>query len=85
MLKALMEYSNPDFLTYNTAAVAPLWESGELAMAEMWGSSMGGLLDDEGSTPQVVNNTVPANAPTVGGDPIQLPLYGGMVFLLRKI
>ena len=67
MLKALMEYSNPDFLTYNTGAVAPLWESGELAMAEMWGSSMGGLLDDEGSTPEVVNNTVPANAPTVGG------------------
>ena len=31
MLKSLMEYSNPDFLTYNTGAVVPLWESGELA------------------------------------------------------
>lgn len=70
MLKALMEYSNPDFLTYNTGVVAPLWESGELAMAEIWGSTMGQLLDDEGSTPEVVNNTVPANAPTAGGGSI---------------
>ena len=28
---------------------------------------MGSLLDDEGSTPAVISNTVPANAPTVGG------------------
>ena len=33
-------------------------ESGELAMAEIWGPSMGSLLDDEGSTPAVVSNTV---------------------------
>ena len=67
MLKALTEYSNPDFLTFNTSVVAPMWESGELAMAQMWGSSMGQLIDDEGSTAEVVSNTVPANAPTVAG------------------
>ena len=67
MLKSLMEYSNPDFLTYNTAAVAPLWESGELAMAVMWGSSVGGLKDNEGSTPEVVAATMPAGAMTVAG------------------
>lgn len=67
MLKALMEYSNPDFLTYNTGVVAPLWESGELAMAAMWGSSVGGLLDDEGSTADVVSGTAATNAMTVGG------------------
>jgi maltose-binding protein MalE len=67
MLKALMQYSNPDFLTYNTAAVVPIWEAGELAMAEVWGSSVGGLIDDEGSTPAVVKNTVPVGAPTVAG------------------
>ena len=68
MLKSLMEYSNPDFLTYNTGAVVPLWESGELAMAEIWGSSMGSLLDDEGSTPfNGEPNTVIANAFIVGG------------------
>ncbi len=67
MLKSLMEYSNPDFLTYNTGVVAPLWESGEIAMAQMWGSSMGQLMDDEGSSAEVVSNTVPAGAPTVAG------------------
>jgi len=67
MLKALMEYSNPDFLTFNTGVVAPMWESGELALAQMWGSSMGQLIDDENSTPEVIENTFPANAPTVAG------------------
>lgn len=70
MLKSLMEYSNPDFLTYNTAAVAPIWEAGNLAMAEMWGSSMGQLIDDEGSTPEIAANTIPVGAPTVAGGTI---------------
>ncbi len=67
MLKSLSEYSNPDFLTYNTATVAPIWEAGNLALAQMWGSSMGQLLDDEGSTPEVIENTVPVGAMTVAG------------------
>ncbi len=67
MLKSLTEYSNPDFLTYNTATVAPIWEAGNLALAQMWGSSMGQLLDDEGSTPEVIENTIPVGAMTVAG------------------
>ena len=70
MLKALMAYSNPDFLTYNTSTVAPIWEAGNLAMAEMWASSMGQLIDDEGSTPEVSGNTQPVGAPTVAGGSI---------------
>lgn len=65
MLKALTEYSNPDFLTYNTGVVAPIWESGNLALAQMWGSSMGQLLDSEGSTEEVVSGTLPVGAMTV--------------------
>ena len=67
MLKSLTQYSNPDFLTYNTGVVAPLWEAGNLAMAAMWGSSGGQVLDDEGSSDEVVSNTVLVAAPTVGG------------------
>ena len=67
MLKALTEYTNPDFLTYNTATVAPIWEAGNLAIAQLWGSTGGQLLDDEGSTPEVVDNTVLVAAPTVAG------------------
>ena len=67
MLKALTEYTNPDFLTYNTSTVAPIWEAGNLAIAQLWGSTGGQILDDEGSTPEVVENTVLASAPRVAG------------------
>ncbi|MEM9049653.1 MAG: extracellular solute-binding protein [Pseudomonadota bacterium] len=67
MMKALLEYSNPDFLTYNTSTVVPIWEAGELAMAQLWGSSGGTLYDDEGSTPEIVAATTPLGAMTVAG------------------
>lgn len=67
MMAALTEYSNPDFLTFDSNATAALWESGELALAVMWGSRGGPILDDEGSTPEVVAATKLVGAPTVGG------------------
>ena len=67
MLKSLMEYSNPDFLTFDSNATAALWEAGQLALATMWGSRGGPILDDEGSTPDIVSNTMLTSAPTVGG------------------
>ncbi len=67
MLKALTEYTNPDFLTYNTSTVAPIWEAGNLAIAELWGSTGGQILDDAGSTPEIVENTLLVGAPTVAG------------------
>ncbi|AHM05831.1 Various polyols ABC transporter, periplasmic substrate-binding protein [Roseibacterium elongatum DSM 19469] len=67
MLAALNEYANPDFLTFDSNATQALWESGELAMAYMWGSRGGGILDDEGAAEGVVENTMLVAAPTVGG------------------
>lgn len=67
MLKSLMEYSNPDFLTYNSATVIPIWEAGNLALYQGWGSGGGAILDDEGSTEEVTSNTVLVGAPTVAG------------------
>ncbi|MFS4580144.1 ABC transporter substrate-binding protein [Phaeobacter sp. C3_T13_0] len=67
MLKELAGYTNPDFLTYNTSTVAPIWEAGNIAMAQLWGSTGGQLLDDEGSTAEIVSATMPVAAPTVGG------------------
>lgn len=67
MLKALADYTNPDFLTYNTSTVAPIWESGNIAIAQLWGSTGGQLLDDEGSTAEIVAATMPLGAPTVAG------------------
>jgi ABC-type glycerol-3-phosphate transport system substrate-binding protein len=70
MLAALNEYANPDFLTFDSNATQALWESGELAVAYMWGSRGGGILDDENSTPEITGNTALIGAPTVGGGDI---------------
>lgn len=66
-LKALTELSNPDFLTFDSNAVQANWESGDLAIAHLWGSRGTGILDDEGSSEEVVSNTMLVSSPTVGG------------------
>jgi ABC-type glycerol-3-phosphate transport system substrate-binding protein len=66
-LKALMSYSNPDYLTFDSNSVQALWEAGEVALMLLWGSRGAGILDDEGSTPEVVGSTVLAAAPVVEG------------------
>lgn len=70
MLKDLMSYSNPDYLTYDSNATQALWDSGDLALANLWGSRGAAILDDKSASPDVVKNTVLAAAPTVGGGKI---------------
>ena len=66
MLKSLVAYSNPDFLTYDSNATQAEWEAGNLALAEMWGSRGSAVLDGEGSVDGVSTNTVLTAAPTWG-------------------
>ena len=68
MLKKLVAYSNPDFLTYDSNATQAEWEAGNLALAAMWGSRGGAVLDGEGSADGVSSNTVLTAAPTWGND-----------------
>ena len=65
MLKSLTEYSNPDYLTYDSNATAAVWEAGQAALGIMWGSRGGPILDDEGSTEEVTGSTVLTGAPTL--------------------
>ena len=69
MMKALTEYSNPDFLTFNSDATQALWEAGDLALATFWGTRASPIMDDEGSTEEVTSNTVVASAPFFAGGP----------------
>jgi len=69
-LKSLTELSNPDYLTFDSNAVQASWEAGEIAMAHLWGSRGTGLLDNEGSTEEIVSNTLLVSSPTVGGGDI---------------
>lgn len=66
MLKALVAYSNPDYLTFDSNATQAAWEAGDLALATMWGSRGGAILDDEGSTEEVTSSTVLTGAPSWG-------------------
>ncbi len=69
-LKSLTELSNPDYLTFDSNAVQASWEAGEIAMAHLWGSRGTGLFDNEGSTEEIVSNTLLVSSPTVGGGDI---------------
>ncbi|MEO1026243.1 MAG: extracellular solute-binding protein [Pseudomonadota bacterium] len=66
-IKALAEYAHPDYLSHASNETQALWEAGEAALGIMWGSRGGAVLDDEGSTAEVTENTVLAAAPTAGG------------------
>jgi len=70
-MKALIEYTHPDYLTQASNETQGLWEAGKAALGIMWGSRGAAILDDEGSTPEVTSNTVLAAAPSVeaGGTP----------------
>ena len=69
-MKALSEYMNPDFLTMESEAIKVEWEAGNVALMFLWASRAPTLLDDEGSTPQVVENTRLAAPVTVAGGSI---------------
>jgi ABC-type glycerol-3-phosphate transport system substrate-binding protein len=70
MLKKLTGYMNPDYLTHDSNATSSEWEAGNVALMNLWGSRVGVLLDSEGSTPKVYENTKVAAPMTVGGGTI---------------
>lgn len=69
-MKALTGYMNPDFLTHDSNATSAEWEAGNVALMNLWGSRTGVLMDDEGSTPEVYENTMVGAPMTVGGGDI---------------
>ena len=66
-MKALSGYMNPDFLTMESEAIKVEWEAGNVALMFLWASRAPTLLDDEGSVPQIVDNTRLAAPVTVAG------------------
>jgi len=67
MLKSLVAYSHPDYMTFDSNATQAEWEAGNLALATMWGSRGVAVLDGEGSSDAVESSTVLSGAPTWGG------------------
>jgi ABC-type glycerol-3-phosphate transport system substrate-binding protein len=69
-MKALTAYMSPDFVTYDTNALQALWENGETALMNGWGSRATAVLDEDAPLPEVAEATTFAAAPTVGGGTI---------------
>jgi ABC-type glycerol-3-phosphate transport system substrate-binding protein len=70
MMKAMADTMAPEYMTFDTNALGPVWEGGGAAMQNMWGSRAGALIDPAGAAPEVAADTVLAGAPTVGGGTI---------------
>ena len=84
LMKSLSQYMAPDFLTYNSNSVKPLWESSQVAMINGWGSRAGALIDPAGPAPQVAANTVLTSAPTFGGGTVPAAALWWDGFVIAK-
>ncbi len=67
MMARLAEYAHPDHLSQASNETQATWEAGQAALGIMWGSRGAVIIDDEGSTPEVTDNTILAAAPSVDG------------------
>ena len=67
MMKAMADTMAPEYMTFDTNSLGPVWEAGGAAMQNMWGSRASALIDPAGPSPEVAADTVLAAAPTVGG------------------
>lgn len=67
MMKSLTEYMGPDFMTYDSNAIKPLWEANEIAFVNLWGSRAAAYIASDSPVPEIAANTVFGAAPTVGG------------------
>ena len=65
-MKRISEYMDPDFLTMDTKLVVAEMEQGAAAFANVWGSSAGSVLDEQGAGEGVVEHLRLAAAPLVG-------------------
>ena len=67
MMKALTEYTNPDFLTHDSNVTNAEYRAGNIALLNMWGSRASSQTTAEGVTDAVKNGHAIAGPMTVGG------------------
>ena len=54
-MRAMTQYMDPDYLTYDATAIQQVYEAGEVAIMNEWGSLAGAVLDAEGAVDGVVS------------------------------
>jgi ABC-type glycerol-3-phosphate transport system substrate-binding protein len=60
----------PDFASANADAISQMYRDGNVAIENNWGSLAASLIDPEKAQADVVENTIFAAAPTIGGGTI---------------
>ena len=69
-MRAMTTFMNPDYLTYDANESSKVWDAGNVAMMNQWGSLAGAAIDPATANPDVAANTGFAPAPTIGGGTI---------------
>ena len=69
-MSAMTKFMNPDYLTYDANELNKVWDAGNVALMEQWGSLAGAAIDPAKANPDVAKNTGFAAAPTIGGGTI---------------
>jgi ABC-type glycerol-3-phosphate transport system substrate-binding protein len=66
-MKALAGYMDPDYLTFSSDALVPLFEANEIAMSNFWGSEASMVLPGTDKAPTVAANMRLAASPAMPG------------------
>ena len=64
-MKALAGYMDPDYLTFSSDALVPLFEANEIAMSNFWGSEASQVLPGTDKAPTVAPNMRLSASPTM--------------------
>ena len=67
---AMTKFMNPDYLTYDANELNKVWDAGNVALMNQWGSLAGAAIDPVKANKDVAANTGFAAAPTIGGGTI---------------
>jgi multiple sugar transport system substrate-binding protein len=69
-MRAMTGFMNPDYLTYDATELNKIWDAGQVALMNNWGSLAGAAIDPAKANPDVAANTGFAAAPTINGGAI---------------
>lgn len=69
-MKRMVDYMSADWVTFDSNAQKPVWESGEVALSISWGSRAGAYVADDSPAPEIAADTFFAASPTIGDNTI---------------
>lgn len=65
-MRAMTGYMHPDYLTYDANTLNQVWDAGQVAIMNQWGSLAGAAIDPATANPDVAANTAFAATPAIG-------------------